>query len=590
MTLGYGDHSRCQVTWCLMIAATIAGAAGTACRDVSANGFPASVQRTCPPGFRLSGDRCYRGAVQPAGTDARERSATGGDGGTVVVGGPSIADAGSPAADGGQLDGATRPPDAAPTVLDAAPAAPIGFALSMTIEGGGSVRGSPDLSCASTFCRVMLAAGSVVSLEPAAAKDARFEGWSGDCSGGGACSLTMDRNREVTATFGPIIWQAPALLTRIAAAGNNVYVAGQFDGTIQIAGTSLVSAGPNDTLVAALDGALVPRWAGHAGVADGGYPVGLTIGPDDNLVLAGYFRGKAPLNFAGRTIPVDPVVDHTSFLGVLSPQGALVSAYSVGGCGGLELDSRGQALACPQYHPFRLAKKTLDGKTVWTFPQDFNFIVEDMAVDRDDGSIVCGGTVVPITLMTPQGPRTVDPPVGTTVMVIVKLDRNGGPQWITPVQYKPGSEYVLYCADVAVDSQGDVILAGRFNGSVTLGSRTQRSRGQADVFVGKLTGTTGAPSWLSGFGSTGLDFGHLGYLEDAGDLVMSMALEADADLGNGVTVPRPGGLVKISGASGAALARVLPDLGEVRTVTRDRASGDLFLIDAYNAVRRVKMP
>ncbi len=50
----------------------IAGAAtGVACRDIAADGFPASVGHRCPGGFRVADDRCYRGAPDASpGTDA----------------------------------------------------------------------------------------------------------------------------------------------------------------------------------------------------------------------------------------------------------------------------------------------------------------------------------------------------------------------------------------------------------------------------------------------------------------------------------------------------------------------------------------
>ena len=39
-------------------------------------------------------------------------------------------------------------------------------------------------------------------LTPAPAPPAVFVGWSGDCAGSGACALTMNATRSVTATFG----------------------------------------------------------------------------------------------------------------------------------------------------------------------------------------------------------------------------------------------------------------------------------------------------------------------------------------------------------------------------------------------------
>jgi hypothetical protein len=48
---------------------------------------------------------------------------------------------------------------------------------------------------------------------------------------------------------------------------------------------------------------------------------------------------------------------------------------------------------------------------------------------------------------------------------------------------------------VAVDAQGNVVLVGEFEGTLTLGNLTLTSMGGSDAFVVKLDGTTGAPVW-----------------------------------------------------------------------------------------------
>jgi hypothetical protein len=75
--------------------------------------------------------------------------------------------------------------------------------LSVTKNGTGSgtVTSSPTgISCGST-CSANFPAGSSVSLSASAASGSAFAGWSGDCTGTGACNLTMNQARSVTATF-----------------------------------------------------------------------------------------------------------------------------------------------------------------------------------------------------------------------------------------------------------------------------------------------------------------------------------------------------------------------------------------------------
>jgi hypothetical protein len=66
--------------------------------------------------------------------------------------------------------------------------------------GGGLVYMSPG-STGCRSCQQGFDIGTSVTLTPAPDASSVFTGWSGDCSGGGACQVTMDRVRSVTATF-----------------------------------------------------------------------------------------------------------------------------------------------------------------------------------------------------------------------------------------------------------------------------------------------------------------------------------------------------------------------------------------------------
>ncbi len=67
--------------------------------------------------------------------------------------------------------------------------------------GSGTVTSSPaGISCG-TDCMQFYKKDTVVTLSAAAATGSTFEGWGGDCSGASSCTVTMDMDRNVIATF-----------------------------------------------------------------------------------------------------------------------------------------------------------------------------------------------------------------------------------------------------------------------------------------------------------------------------------------------------------------------------------------------------
>ena len=77
------------------------------------------------------------------------------------------------------------------------------FALTVAKGGNGSgtVTSAPaGISCGST-CSASYNSGTSVTLTAAAASGSTFGGWSGACSGSGACTVAMTAARSVTATF-----------------------------------------------------------------------------------------------------------------------------------------------------------------------------------------------------------------------------------------------------------------------------------------------------------------------------------------------------------------------------------------------------
>ncbi|HJR01551.1 MAG TPA: PASTA domain-containing protein, partial [Methylomirabilota bacterium] len=97
-------------------------------------------------------------------------------------------------------DGATATAQIAYTVVSQ-PAAPSTLTVTTAGTGSGSVSSSPaGIECGAT-CTHAFALGTQVTLSATAAAGSTFAGWSGACSGTGPCTLTMNADQSVTATF-----------------------------------------------------------------------------------------------------------------------------------------------------------------------------------------------------------------------------------------------------------------------------------------------------------------------------------------------------------------------------------------------------
>lgn len=78
--------------------------------------------------------------------------------------------------------------------------------LDVEVTGSGTVTSTPaGISCPGGKCSAEFEEGTVVTLNPVPAIGERFAGWSGSCTGTGACEVTIGEAQTVTATFEPEI-------------------------------------------------------------------------------------------------------------------------------------------------------------------------------------------------------------------------------------------------------------------------------------------------------------------------------------------------------------------------------------------------
>jgi subtilase family serine protease len=92
--------------------------------------------------------------------------------------------------------------------LDSSPAVvsitvnPNTFDLTVEIVGTGTVSSNPaGIDCPGTACTAAFSFGSTVTLTATGVSGTELSGWSGACSGTGACVVSVDAAKSVTATF-----------------------------------------------------------------------------------------------------------------------------------------------------------------------------------------------------------------------------------------------------------------------------------------------------------------------------------------------------------------------------------------------------
>lgn len=79
--------------------------------------------------------------------------------------------------------------------------------LNVTVNGLGTVDSTPTgIACgANATCGAAFPVGTLVTLTATPQSGSVFVGWSGDCSGTGPCSVTLNQARSVSAQFSPLI-------------------------------------------------------------------------------------------------------------------------------------------------------------------------------------------------------------------------------------------------------------------------------------------------------------------------------------------------------------------------------------------------
>jgi len=117
---------------------------------------------------------------------------------------------------------------------------------------------------------------------------------------------------------------------------------------------------------------------------------------------------------------------------------------------------------------------------------------------------------------------------------VAKLNPSGGYLW---AKGYGGSGYDSGNG-IAVDGNGDVVVVGSFQGSLSLGGSAFTSAGGYDVFVAKYAGNTGSHLWSVSGGGSGDDKGRAVAVDASGNVLVTGEFMGTAIIG-GITLSAP---------------------------------------------------
>ena len=115
---------------------------------------------------------------------------------------------------------------------------------------------------------------------------------------------------------------------------------------------------------------------------------------------------------------------------------------------------------------------------------------------------------------------------GEYTAFVARYDTNGNLRWAV----RPDSSQYSYGSSVAVDSSGNVIFAGTYEGTMRLGKTDLRAVGQTDAFLAKLD-SNGRATWALTAGGGGEDFAASVALDASGNPHLAGSFSGNAYFG-----------------------------------------------------------
>lgn len=172
------------------------------------------------------------------------------------------------------------------------------YALTVNAGAGGTVTSTPaGINCPVSACSANFSSGASVTLFAVPASGYAFAGWSGACSGTGACTVAMSAAETVSATFNAVVTPATGYWWDPAQGGHGFVI--QVQGTTMLVAGFLYAASGEATWV--LSTGPMASSSQYSGALQS-YSGGQTLtGPYNPMPLVIVNLGSITLNFSSST-------------------------------------------------------------------------------------------------------------------------------------------------------------------------------------------------------------------------------------------------------------------------------------------------
>jgi len=212
------------------------------------------------------------------------------------------------------------------------------FRLRIGVNGQGAVQSSPAGINCGQICAASFDEGTSVSLNAAPESGFRFDGWGGACSGPGGCTVTMQADTQVLATFVAIPPSQHAMTVILTGTGAGTVSSQPTGIDCGTTCSATFSEGTSVTLTpAAASGSQFDGWGGACtGMG------GCTVTMNREQIVAARFQPVAPPpQKLAYTITELPAVDGNASLlaNAIDSRGDIVGTYYVPNNNG-EVDAR----------------------------------------------------------------------------------------------------------------------------------------------------------------------------------------------------------------------------------------------------------